>query len=153
MGRWDRFHEARRQAVGDWLADEVVKTLVADLRGWPPPIYVWNDLDARAKYAEALTPGCPRPPLPLWRDAFRLARWELEREYEAIDHYVRNDHGARVAADARERQCLQLLHAWLTDSCLEILEASILKRPALVDCLSQVEAQLCGPERTDGGNA
>jgi hypothetical protein len=149
MGRWDRFHEARRQAVDDWLADEVVKVLTADLRQWPPPIALWNDLQVRERYEDALAPECPRPPLPVFRAAFQLARWEMEREYEAIDHYVRNDRAATATANPRERICLRLLHAWLTDSCLEILEASPLKRPKLVECLLRIEARLCGPQRVD----
>jgi len=149
MGRWDRFHEARRQEVDDWLSDEVVKVLHEDLRDWPPPIVYWQDLEARKRYEDALAPTCPRPPLLVFRDAFQLARWELEHDFEAIDYYVRNDKAGLVATTPLERLCLRFLHAWLTDSMLEILEVSRLKRPQLVECLNRLEALICGPVRTD----
>lgn len=151
MGRWDRFHEARRQDVAEWLSDQVVKTVSEELQGWPPPVELWNDLSLRMRYEPALGAGCPRPPAPVFRAAFKLARWELGREYEALDHFVRNDKAAEVTADARERVCLDFLHQWLTDSMLEILEVSEpIKRPHLIECLQRIEDHLFGPARSDG---
>lgn len=144
MGRWDRFYEARSITPEDMLADEVVKTLVADLEVWPPPVLAWLDEKARGKFEAALAEGCPRPSVAALRAAFELARWELSREFEAIDEFYRNDRPGKIASDARERLCLVFLHQWLTDSMLELLGATRLKRPKLLECLVRVEARLLG---------
>jgi hypothetical protein len=142
MGRWDRFHEARSITSEDMLADEVVKTLVSDLGGWPPPVSEWFDRDREARFAPVIGPGATRPSSGVIRTAFELARWELERRYDALDDFARNDRAAGIASDANERLALEFLHAWLTDSMLELLEVSPLKRPGLVECLSRAEKRL-----------
>jgi hypothetical protein len=142
MGRWDRFYEAREITSEDMLAQEVVRTLVADLALWPPPVLQWHDEKAHERFAPVLSADCPRPSSSVFRAAFELARWELEREFDAIDEFYRNDRGARVAGDEREQLCLVFLHKWLTDSMLEILEASPLKRPKLLECLRKIELRL-----------
>jgi hypothetical protein len=145
MGRWDRFHEARSITSEQMLADEVVKTVVEDLRGWPPPVSEWIDKAREEKFAPVLRAGASRPSTPVIAMAFELARWELQRRYDALDDFARNDRASKVATDATERLALELLHAWLTDSMLELLEVTRLKRPALIECLSRVEKRLVGP--------
>jgi len=121
----------------------LVDSLVDDLRDWPPPVERWIDERVRARFAPVLAPDCPRPSWKAIRKAFQLAAWEMEREYEAIDEFYRNDRAAEVTSDDRERLALVFLHRWLTDSLLEVLEATDrLKRPQLVECLAQTEARL-----------
>ena len=144
MGRWDRFYDARSITGEDMLAQELVKTLVGDLAIWPPPVNEWHDEKTRRRFEPILAPECPRPSSAIFRAAFQLARWELERDYDAIDEFYRNDRGAQVATDARENLCLIFLHRWLTDSMLEIIEVSPLKRPRLVECLKTIETRLLG---------
>lgn len=145
MGRWDRFHEARSITSEQMLADEVVKTLADDLSRWPPPVSEWFDRAQEERFAPAIGPFATRPSDRVVQMAFELARWELERRYDALDDFARNDRGATIASDARERVALEFLHKWLTDSMLEVLEATRLKRPALVECLRRIERRLVGP--------
>lgn len=144
MGRWDRFYEARAITGEDMLADEIVKTLTADLTGWPPPVSEWHDAALEKRFAPAIGPGATRPSSSVFRMAFELVRWELERRYDALDDFARNDRAASVASDARERLALEFLHRWLTDSMLELLEAAPLKRPRLLECLQRIEKRLLG---------
>jgi hypothetical protein len=142
MGRWDRFHEARAITSEQMLADEVVKTLLEDLRRWPPPVSEWLDKAEELRFAPVIGPGAPRPADRAMRMAFELARWELERRYDALDDFARNDRAAKIASDSTERLALEFLHKWLTDSMLELLEATRLKRPRLIECLARVEKLL-----------
>ena len=143
MGRWDRFHEARSITGEQMLADEVVKTLISDLTGWPPPVSEWFDKAQEKRFEPVLGP-LSRPSSSVIRMAFELARWELERRYDALDDFARNDRAAKIASDAKERLALEFLHKWLTDSMLELLEVTTLKRPKLVECLQRVEKRLLG---------
>ncbi len=126
------------------LADEVVKTLVHDLSAWPPPVSEWFDRDKEKRFAPVLGPGAARPSSSVLSAAFELARWELERRYDALDDFARNDRARSIASDPGERLALEFLHAWLTDSMLELLEVSPLRRPRLVDCLARAEKRLVG---------
>jgi hypothetical protein len=143
MGRWDRFHEARSISSEQMLADEVVKTLVTDLSDWPPPVSEWHDKAVEKRFEPVLGP-LARPSSSVFRAAFELARWELERRYDALDDFARNDRAAKIASDAKERLALEFLHRWLTDSMLELLEVSPLKRAKLLECLERVEKRLLG---------
>jgi hypothetical protein len=142
MGRWDRFHEARSITGEEMLANEVVKTLVGDLSSWPPPVAEWHDPKVAAKFAPVVAAGFARPADAVFRMAFELARWELERRYDALDDFARNDRASKIASDRSERLALDFLHQWLTDSMLEILEATPLRRPVLLECLRRIERQL-----------
>jgi hypothetical protein len=144
MGRWDRFHEARSITSEEMLADEVVKTLAMDLSGWPPPVSEWFDRDKERRFEPVLGPGATRPSAGVLSAAFELARWELERRYDALDDFARNDRARAIASDPRERLALEFLHAWLTDSMLELLEVAPLKRPRLVECLARAEKRILG---------
>jgi hypothetical protein len=144
MGRWDRFHEARSITSEQMLADEVVKTLVEDLRVWPPPVSEWFDKEQERRYGPVLGAGATRPQGRVIQMALELARWELERRYDALDDFARNDRASKIASDATERLALDFLHRWLTDSMLELLEVTRLKRPALIECLGRVEKRLLG---------
>jgi len=142
MGRWDRFRDPRSITGVEMLADEAVKVLYDDLRGWPPPVDTWLDPDLRARFADALDPECPRPAQRAFRLAFQLADWELEREYEAIDEVYRNDRLGEVTTSPRERLALVFLHRWLTDVSLELIEVSPLTRADLQQVLRRVERLL-----------
>jgi hypothetical protein len=144
MGRWDRFHEARVTTAAEVLKTEIVKELAQDLSGWPPPVLEWKDAAAEARYAAALAPDCPRPSDAVIKTAFQLATWELERNFDALDEFARNDRAAQVAGDARERLCLDLLGRWLTDVMLELKEVSPLKRADLVLCLQRARIRILG---------
>jgi hypothetical protein len=144
--RWARFHEARRITALEMLQDEVVKELVRELGGWPLPVAVWHDERLRERFEPVQDPACPRPGPAIYRAALQLTVWEMEREFEAIDEFYRNDRAAELSGDARERLGLVFLHRWLTDSMLELLEAvERLKRPHLVECLRRIAVRLDAP--------
>ena len=144
--RWARFHEARSITALEMLQDELVKQLTQELSGWPLPTGVWHDERLRARFEAVLSDDCPRPGPAIFRAGLQLAVWEMEREFEAIDEFYRNDRAAELSGDERERLALVFLHRWLTDSLLELLEVvERLKRPHLVDCLRRIAIRLDAP--------
>lgn len=140
--RWDKFHNARSITTAELLRQAVVDELWEDLSGWPLQVEAWHDEALRERYAAVLAPDCPRPALPVLQAGLQLARWELERDYEAIDDWVRNERGLKLTGGGREALALEFLHRWLTDVLLEVLEATELRRPHLEDVLTQLEARL-----------
>lgn len=146
LDRWARFFEPRVITGLEMLQDEVVKSFAQDLASWPPPVEQWFDAALRERFAPVLSPFCPRPSPAVFRAAIELAIQELQREYEAIDAFYRNDRAASISGDERERLALLFLHRWLTDAMLELLEAvPRFKRPHLVECLERIAKRLDAP--------
>ena len=142
MSRWDKFHNARSITTNELLRQAVVDELWADLTNWPLSVEHWHDPALRERYAPVLAHDCPRPALPVLQTGLQLARWELERDYEALDDFARNDRGAKLTGSGLEALSLEFLHRWLTDCLLEVLEVTELKRSNLIDALQQLEARL-----------
>src|SRR4051794_26188558 len=88
-GRWEQLLDQKPVPVLEALLDEVAKRLSGDLARWPLPV---EDVDTASlgSFAPLLSPEVPPPGAPLFREAFRLARWELERALDAMDDYLRN---------------------------------------------------------------
>jgi hypothetical protein len=146
LDRWARFFEPRALTPIEMLQDALVKELVPELERWPLPVFQWHDPALEARFAPVLAPECPRPGPAAYRAALQLAVWELEREYEAIDEFYRNDRATEKTADPREALALVFLHRWLTDSMLELLEVTPrLKRKHLVDVMRRVALALKTP--------
>lgn len=146
LDRWARFFEPRTITPLEMLQDAVVKELARELEAWPLSVAVWHDLELQARFASVLDPACPRPATVVFRAALQLAVWEMEREFEAIDDFYRNERAAELSGDPRERLALVFLHRWLTDSMHELLEASQrLKRPDLAEVLRRIAVRLDAP--------
>ena len=146
LGRWGRFFEPRTLTPLEMLMDALVKELTPELERWPPPVVEWLDPALEARFAPVLVQTCPRPGTAVFRAAFQLATWELERKYDAIDEFYRNDRASELTTEPREALALVFLHRWLTDSMLELLEAAPrLKRSHLIDVLRRVAIRLGVP--------
>lgn len=143
-GRWDFLEGLRLKTAADVLVEEVARILVDELtRRWPPQVE-WTDADAAARFAPLYEPGAPRPSTAALREGLRLARWEIEREVEAIDFYLRNDHAGRVVATPQDRLALELVWKLVTEWLYELRERTEnrLTRRHLVACLDEVERRL-----------
>jgi hypothetical protein len=148
--RWDLLLEQRPIPLVEHLLEEVAKLLANDLRGWPPPI---EELDPAlgVRFAPLLGPDVPRPEEALFEEAFRLARWELEREVEAVDEYMRNRRWELRGLAPDRKQALLFVSRWLVEQLLSLREYthSKISRPMLIDCLERtaryLRAQRSGP--------
>jgi hypothetical protein len=146
LDRWSRFFEPRALTPVEMLQDALVKELTPELERWPLPVMEWHDPALEARFAPLRDPACPRPCSAAFKAAFQLAVWELEREYEAIDEFYRNDRAAQLTADPREALALVFVHRWLTDSMLELLEVTPrLRRADLIHVLRRLAVRLGTP--------
>jgi hypothetical protein len=142
MGRWDFVEELRLLSTAEAIAGELAKQLAGDLERWPPEVE-WSDERERARFAPLYALGAARPSRIAFAEGFRLARWELEHEVEAIDDYWRNGRDA-VAGGDLDRLAVRLLWRYLTEAALTVAEATQgrVKRRHLLDCLEQAERRV-----------
>jgi len=139
-GSWDFIHDRKPKPLREYLLDEFAARLSADLKTWPLPI---GELDPAlgAKWAHLLAPESVRPPKTVFNQGFRLARWELERQLDALDEYMRNERWLEAGIPPSEKQALLFVSAWLVEQLLALSESTQgrVDRRALVECLERTE--------------
>jgi hypothetical protein len=88
-GRWERVLDQKPVSLRELLLDEAAKLLLAELGQWPLPV---EEIDEQtgAGIAELLASDATRPSPAVLATALRLARWDLDREHEAYDDFMRN---------------------------------------------------------------
>ncbi len=143
--RWDYLFEAKPVPIIEHFLEEVSKLLATELQQWPLPIQEL-DLAHGQKFAALLEPGSKRPERAVFTEAFRLARWELLREFDAYDDYMRNARFVERGLAPEDRTALLLVSQWLVEQMVGIGEATEgrIRRPQLAECLERIERRLHG---------
>lgn len=142
-GRWEFLEGVRAIGAAEAIARELAKQLAEELRGWPPAVELGDEPQAR-KFAPLFASGARRPSAAALREGFRLARWEMQHDLEAIDYYLRNDHAGRAAPDPYDRLALEFVWRYLTEALLVVREATEgrVKRRDLLVALDLAERYL-----------
>jgi hypothetical protein len=141
--RWERLLDQKPVPVLDHLLDEVSKLFSQALSQWPPPLEEL-DLDTGAPFAGVVAPDTPRPTAAHYEEAFKLARFELRRELDAIDDYFRNQRWLARELPASDRQLLLFLSRWMVEQLLSLGEATEgrIDRARMLECLDRTERRL-----------
>jgi hypothetical protein len=143
VSRWEFLEGVKPVTPADTIVVEMAKVIAREIEGWPPQIE-WVEASSGARFAPLYAPRAARPSDAAIREGFRLARWELLHELEAIDFYLRNDQAAQVARTRIDRLGLELLWKLLPEMLYELAERTEnrLKRKHLVACLDLAERRL-----------
>lgn len=140
--RWDYLFEAKPVPLIDHMLEEVAKLLAKDLQQWPPPVQE-VDLEVGGQYATLFTEPPPRPADVVYAEALRLSRWELLRELDAYDDYMRNKRYLAAGLAPTDRLALLFLNRWLVDQMLGLGEATEgrVNRRLMLQCLERLEVR------------
>lgn len=138
--KWDLVLEQKPIPLLSHLMEEVAKLFANDLAGWPPKVDAFDPLTG-PRVAELLTEYPLGPDPKLYREAFVLTRFDLGRELEAYDDYVRNQRWMATGLPAKDKPMLLFLSRFITEQLLGLAEATEgrLKRTHLLDVLSRTE--------------
>jgi hypothetical protein len=145
--RWERLFETKPIPILEHFVEEIAKLLTAELRKWPLEIEELDlQSDAGQRYASLFEPGAPRPAPAVFNEAFLLVRWELERELDAYDDYMRNERYLERGLAPTDKPALLFISQWLLEQLLGVAEATRgrVKRKHLVDCVERIERKLSG---------
>lgn len=142
--RWDHLYDLKPVPLTEHFLEEASKLLAQDLAKWPPEVEGWATPADQARFGPLVAEGSTRPDDAVFTAAFALARLELEREFEQIDDYMRNERWRAVTPPGTGVEQLLFLTRFLTEQMLGIAEATEgrIKRPMLVDLLSRLERRL-----------
>jgi hypothetical protein len=119
--RWNWLEGLKPESAVEVGVKYVARMIADELSDWPPRIVLGDDVAGR-RYEELVAPGAKRPSLTAFREAVRRVRWELERDFEAIDHYERNHRLADACPDARDRMGSELMRHFILESFFELIE-------------------------------
>jgi hypothetical protein len=117
--KWEAVLDSRPVPLSEHLLAECSKLFARELKVWPP------ELDEVSTEAAALLGAAAGPPtLEVLREAFRLARWDLGRELEVYDDYMRNRRWAEAGLSAGDRPMLLFLSRFIEEQLLALGEAT-----------------------------
>lgn len=140
MNRWEHLLDLRPVSLMEHLLEEAAKVLAGELAEWPLPI---QDLDESTfdTFAPWFTAEALRPDPRAYREAFRLTDWELAREFDAVDDYMRNRRWMEAGLAVDDKAVVMLISRWLLEHLLSLTEATEgrVKRAHLRDCLARIE--------------
>ncbi len=117
--RWERLLESKPIPVIDHLVGEVAKLFAESLQAWPLDVE-----DADPATLSLLQAHPVRPEKAMFVEAFRLARWDLDREFDAFDDYVRNERWLAAGLPNGCKSLLLFLSRYLTEQALGVNEAT-----------------------------
>ena len=99
---YEWLYERQRQPLKEYVLDEVSKRLAQTAQEFPPAIEEWERDAQRQRFEPLLARARGRPREEVLRCALKLYRWELRRDHDAIDHYMRGGHHAALGLSSDE---------------------------------------------------
>jgi hypothetical protein len=144
--RWERILEQKPVSLQEHLLDEAAKLLLVELGKWPLPI---EEIDEHtgAGIAELLAPDAPRPSAAVVATALKLTRWDLDREHEAYDDFMRNRRYQEAGITEHEKPVLLFVSRWVLEQLLALSDATNgrIDRHGLLRLLDRLETGLARP--------
>ena len=141
--RWEQLLDKKPVPLIEALLDEAAKFFCDQLSVWPPEL-MELELPAGRETAALLEATTQRPRKEIWREAFELARWDLNRDFEIFDEYMRNRRYLDKGLTEAERPLVLFLSRLLTEHALGLNEATEgrVNREKMVDLLHRTEKRL-----------
>lgn len=121
FNRWDWLERLQPESAIGVAVRYVAEQVAKDLLRWPPRVVATEGPNYR-RFAELLEPGSRRPALAAYQQAIKRARWDLAREFDAIDHYERNHHLEEACPDPRNQLASELIRDYILESFFGLME-------------------------------
>jgi hypothetical protein len=143
--KWDLVLEQKPVAMEDHLLTECAALFAKELSQWPPGI------ESESHALTAMLQLDQKAPSPLlMREAFRLARWDLDRDLNAYDDYMRNRRFLEQGLAMGDKPMLMFFSRFIEEQLLALAEHTNgrMGRPALLRVLDLTQAAVLKAERT-----
>lgn len=117
--KWDAVLEAKPVPMTEHLLVECSKLFARELSTWPPQV---DEVSGAPAALLASEPARPRAEL--LREAFQLARWELARDHDAYDAYMRNGRWSEAGLTTADKPMLLFMSRLIEEQLLALGEAT-----------------------------
>jgi hypothetical protein len=145
--KWDLVLDQKAVPLEEHLLSECAALFAKDLSQWPPAV------ESESPALTAMLQLQQKAPTPLlMREAFRLARWDLERELNAYDEYMRNRGWLERGLAPADKPMLLFFSRFIGEQLLALAEHTQgrLTRPALLRVLDLTQAAVLKVEGSGG---
>ena len=141
--KWEQILEQKPIPLQEHLLDEASKLFAAELQRWPPAIEE-IDLSTGRQLAILLADEPAAPDHTLMREAFALARFDLGRDLDAYDDYMRNQRWLEKGLAAGDKPMLLFVSRFIEEQLLSLGEATQgrVNRNAMLDVLDRTERRV-----------
>lgn len=141
--RWEWLEGLKPESPID-VAVKYVAAMVADaITAWPPVVRSVEG-QSGSRFRDVLEAGAERPSLAAYEEAIKRARWELLRDYDAIDFYARNNHIATACPSERDQLASEFIQHYVLESFFVLMEKTEyrVKRSDVLPGLDMVEKRV-----------
>jgi hypothetical protein len=121
MSRWEWIEGIRAETPSQVAVRELGKVLVSELKEWPPAVE-WSDEGSRQRYAEIFAPDSVAPSSAVVAECFKVVRWELLRDFDAIGYYERNHELEKACPTRKEQLSWAFLRSYFSEAFFELIE-------------------------------
>jgi hypothetical protein len=121
INRWEWLEGLKAESAVTAAVKHVAKMIFEELSNWPPEVST-PEGHTPSRYAAVLGPLALRPSVVCFEEAIRRARWELERNYDAIDFYERNHHLAKACPSENDRLASEFIQHYILESYFVLME-------------------------------
>lgn len=139
--RWQWLDSLEPESVVSVAVKYVARMVADELLAWPPAI---AEGSPSSRFTTILAPGSPRPSLAAFDEALKRARWELTRDFDAIDFYERNHALAEACPAERDQRAAEFIQHYVLESFFELMERTEyrIKRKDVIPGIDHVERRV-----------
>jgi len=141
--RWEWLEGLKPESPIDVAVKYVAAITANSLAAWPPVVKIAEGPNG-SRFADILESGAERPSLAAYEEAIKRARWELRRDYEALDFYARNNHIANACPAERDQVASEFIQHYILESFFSLMEETEyrVKRKDVIPGLDMIERRL-----------
>ena len=134
--KWEAVLDQKPVPLLEHLLQESARLFANDLCAWPPRVE-----EPTAEVAALIAARPTAPDAATWLTSFRLARWDLQREHEAYDDFMRNKRWAEAGLTEADKPLFLFLSRLISEQLLALGEATQgrVNRQALLRVLDLTE--------------
>lgn len=141
--RWDWLEGLKPESAIIAAVKQMANLVAEELSSWPPAVRM-TEGPGGSRFAEVVAPGATRPSRPAFEEALKRVRWELERDYDAIDHYERNHTLAKRCPDRADQIASEFIQHYILEAFYTLMEKteSRVKRKDVLVGIDALERKL-----------
>lgn len=121
FNRWEWLEGLKPESPVTVALKYMAEQISTELTKWPPEVSATDGNEATA-YSDILEAGSPRPALVAFEEAIKRARWELARDFDAIDYYERNHHLEKACPSQRDQKASVFIQHYILESFFMLME-------------------------------
>ena len=134
INRWEWLEGLKQESAIEVCVKYLVQLIADELTNWPPDVAL-PEPRGSSRFSDLFTDDSTRPPLTAYNEAIKRVRWELARNFDAIDFYERNHHLAKACPARRDQLASEFIQHYILESFFALMERTeyrVKRKDALV---------------------